>query len=182
MRTMVMLALGLAAALTAVPGPGTPAPAVAGSSASPDTVAKRCADARRHEFDFWLGTWTVRDSAGAEVGRSRISRTADGCGIMENWTGSDGVSGTSLNVYDPESGHWRQFWVGGRGLVLRLSGGLEGTSMVLAGRHRSRSGTDVMDRIRWTPLDEGGVRQTWSVSTDGGESWRVGFDGWYVAR
>jgi hypothetical protein len=36
-------------------------------------------------------------------------------------------------------------------------------------------------RITWTPRD-GGVRQLWEVSSDGGTTWRTAFDGRYVRR
>ena len=35
-------------------------------------------------------------------------------------------------------------------------------------------------RITWTPNDDGTVRQVWNVSTDGGATWKVVFDGTYT--
>jgi len=147
-----------------------------------DTAASRCAGSASRRFDFWLGRWTVRDTAGAEVGRSEITAVSGGCAILERWRGSDGVDGTSLNVYEPDSGRWTQFWVGGGGLVLRLSGGWREGAMVLSGRHASADGTEVLDRIRWRPLEGGRVRQTWEVSGDAGATWKTAFDGLYEPR
>lgn len=153
-----------------------------GARGGVDTVASRCAVPERAQFDFWLGRWTVRDSTGKEVGRSEITRVADGCAILERWEGAEGVHGTSLNVYDGDSGRWRQLWAGGGGLVLRLAGGLDGEAMVLSGSHVTSGGATLLDRIRWAPMEGGGVRQTWEVSKDDGETWRLGFDGRYVPR
>jgi len=147
-----------------------------------DTVGSRCAGADSRRFDFWLGPWTVRDTAGAEVGRSEITAVSDGCAILERWRGSGGVDGTSLSVYEPVAGRWTQFWVGGGGLVLRLSGGWKDGAMVLSGRHATADGTEVLDRIRWEPLDDGRVRQTWDVSVNDGATWRTAFDGLYEPR
>ena len=40
----------------------------------------------------------------------------------------------------------------------------------------------MLDRITWTPEDDGTVRQVWEVSTDAGESWSVIFDGRYQRK
>jgi hypothetical protein len=36
-----------------------------------------------------------------------------------------------------------------------------------------------MERISWTPLPRGDVRQLWERSADGGRTWTVIFDGRY---
>jgi hypothetical protein len=126
-----------------------------------------------------VGRWTVTDTAGRVVGHSEITRVSGGCGILEHWMGRDGVGGRSLNAYDPTSGRWTQFWVGEGGLVLHLSGGLRGASMVLSGRRTGPRG-EVLDRITWTPLGNGEVRQHWEISRDGGSTWKMAFDGRYA--
>ena len=40
------------------------------------------------ELDFWLGSWTVYDTAGTEVGKNLIGKALEGCAIIENWTGA----------------------------------------------------------------------------------------------
>lgn len=177
----VLAAAGLGAGGGVVVGPvGTSAPRARAPAA--DTSASRCAEPDSRRFDFWLGRWTVRDTAGAEVGRSEITAVSGGCAILERWSGGDGVDGTSLNVYEPASGRWTQLWVGGGGLILHLTGGWRDGAMVLSDRRRTAAGKEVRDRIRWTPLEGGRVRQTWEVSADGGATWRTAFDGLYVPR
>ena len=36
--------------------------------------------------------------------------------------------------------------------------------------------------MTWTPLAEGGLRQVWETSTDGGTTWALGFDGTYSKK
>ncbi len=36
-----------------------------------------------------------------------------------------------------------------------------------------------VDRITWTPNDDGTVRQHWQTSEDGGKTWKTEFDGRY---
>jgi hypothetical protein len=166
--------------LLPLPAAGAPrtGPARDAAVAPADTLATACRAAERRQFDFWVGRWTVTDTAGRVVGHSEVTRVAGGCGILEHWMGRRGVGGRSLNGYDPTTRRWSQFWVGEGGLVLHLSGELSGASMVLSGRRTGRHG-ELLDRITWTPLDNGDVRQLWEVSADGGSTWKIAFDGHY---
>jgi hypothetical protein len=141
-------------------------------------ISDACADPAFRAFDFWLGSWVVRDSTGAQVGTSRITRVASGCGLREEWMGASGYRGTSLNYYDPKDDTWHQDWVGSGGLLLHLSGGLEDNAMVLTGERNGEDGP-VLDRIRWRRLADGRVRQEWTASTDSGATWQRVFLGFY---
>lgn len=142
-------------------------------------VAPRCAGPEYRQFDFWLGDWTVRTADGAVVGRNEIRTIAGGCGLIEHWRGARGDEGLSLNAFDPVVGRWTQRWVG-VGAVLWLEGTVVDGAMVLVGSMPRPTPQGVMiDRITWTPLEDGRVRQAWEVSPDGGESWQPHFDGYY---
>ena len=141
-------------------------------------LSEACAGPAFRAFDFWVGQWVVRDSTGTQVGASRITRIANGCGIREEWTGASGYRGTSLNYYDPNDDAWHQDWVGSDGLILHLTGGLDDDTMVLTGERPGEDGP-VRDRIRWRLLDDGRVRQEWMTSTDSGTTWRQAFLGFY---
>ena len=94
-----------------------------------------------HEFDFWLGEWQVTTPDGKAAGTSRIESVAEGHGLLENWTGdpaAGGGNGKSLNCYNLGTRQWQQFWIGSRGGVLELAGGLHDGSMVLSGSHTVR--------------------------------------------
>lgn len=151
--------------------------------AQEESTAERCHGDRHREFDFWLGGWEVRNAAGDLVGHNEISRVARGCGLLERWQGIRGGRGVSLNTYDADLERWTQRWVGD-GATLWLEGGLEkgpqADRMVLSGTEpRTTPRGEVLDRISWTPLPDGRVRQVWEVSSDGGASWREIFVGLY---
>jgi len=133
--------------------------------------------AASHDFDFWLGEWNVTTSDGKPAGTSRIESIASGWGLLENWTGTGGGSGKSLNSYNTARQQWQQYWVGSGG-VLELAGGMVDGKMVLSGSHQV-GGKDVVERITWTPNADGTVRQFWEQSKDGGKTWGVAFDGLY---
>lgn len=142
-----------------------------------------CSAPENRQFDFWLGHWTVTAN-GQVAGESHIEAILDACAVMESWTGASGNRGKSLNVYNRALAVWEQFWIDSAGDRLLLRGGLRdngalGKVMVLDNVHEA--GTDARrERITWTALADGSVRQLWEMSIDGGATWKVEFDGLYT--
>ena len=109
-------------------------------------------------------------------GTSEVGMISGGVATVEKF--KSGYVGKSFNRYDADTGKWQQYWVDGQGVVLRLEGGLVDGNMVLAGESVQK-GETVLNRIRWTPNDDGTVRQHWESSKDGGDTWGTLFDGLY---
>ncbi len=84
----------------------------------------------------------------------------------------------SINYYDADDNKWHQHWVGGDGAVLHLEGGLVDGAMVLSGETKTPKGT-LLNRITWTQLPEGKVKQEWASSPDNGGTWKTLFIGIY---
>jgi hypothetical protein len=158
--------------------------AASGAQAAPAPPPPACTGPEYRQFDFWIGDWDVKNPAGQVVGTNRITRELDGCVLHEHWLGARGVPGESFNVWDANRRVWHQTWVDARGTLLVLEGGLDGGSMVLAGARpdTSAAGGKALERITWTPLESGDVRQHWQTSRDGGATWATAFDGRYVKR
>lgn len=142
-----------------------------------------CRTAMHRQFDFWIGEWTVTDSARTVVmGRNSVTLEDGGCTIHEHWVAGGSVpnTGQSLNAYDAVTGLWSQDWVGSGGDVLHLRGGLRDGSMVLEQEGPGPGGVVLRQRVTWTPKPDGRVRQHWESSVDGGRTWKTSFDGWYA--
>lgn len=143
-----------------------------------------CSAPEHRQFDFWLGEWEVRNPAGDVVGTNRVVEVLGGCAIQENWEGTGGVVGSSYNSYYAPLDIWHQTWVDSQGSLLRLEGGFADGTMVMRGTTPAREDPTVTvhHRLSWSNVedDPDRVRQLWEVSMDGGESWRVIFDGLYV--
>lgn len=167
--------------LTALPAPAgwsatqeTGATEIAGEAPEPEP----CTAAEHRQFDFWLGEWSVTNVAtGSSSARNRITAIQGGCAILEEYE-SGAYSGTSLNYYDAGDGRWHQSWIDNQGQPLRIHGGLEDGSMVLRSDPGGENGTTIQ-RITWTPREDGSVRQHWEASGDGGAHWSTVFDGIY---
>ncbi len=146
------------------------------SAATPAT--NPCSAPEYRQFNFWLGDWEVTE-AGKAAGTNRISQILGGCALREEWKGAGGMTGTSLNMWDSGGRRWHQTWVDDKGNVLLLTGGRRGAKMVLEGDSPDGKGGTVKNRISWSPLPVGHVRQLWETSKDGGKNWETAFDGDY---
>jgi len=150
------------------------------SSQTVDSMAaKPCASAQHRQFDFWIGEWDVTQN-GKIAGRNSIRSILNGCALSEDWSGTGGFSGNSLNFYDEDAKRWRQTWIDSQGQSLLLQGGLTDGSMVLQTVDDPPDGPH--HRITWTLLDDKSVRQFWQTQEMAGGEWKTAFDGRYTPR
>jgi len=167
--------LSLLAAIAAL------SPALTLAQAPAPAPQPNCDAAVRRQFDFWVGDWSVTEG-GKPAGENRIDRILGGCALLENWSGAGGMSGKSLNFYDPVREQWHQTWIDDRGGSLGLDGTFTAGSMVLSGTKKNKAGKATLNRITWRALPSGQVRQLWEASSDDGKSWTVAFDGLYTRK
>ena len=138
-----------------------------------------CNEVTEHrQFDFWLGDWEVVDRNGILAGRNTISRNEHGCLFVEHWRGTSGPEGQSINFFDPETGQWRQIWISGTNRIDIAGGWNDGTMTMVGSIYYSSNGAKVPFRGRWTPMEDGRVRQFFEQQNRAGE-WRPWFEGFY---
>lgn len=152
--------------------------------AADEAPAKPCSSPEHRQFDFWVGTWTVRDPQGTIVGTNRIEKILGGCGLREDWTSASGGHGTSLNLYDAAGKRWHQTWIDDGGMLLLLDGSWNDGRMILTGTQPSRRkpGTVVHSRITWTPNQDGTVTQLWEMRQEEDKEWKKVFEGIYTRQ
>ena len=140
-------------------------------------AAAACDAPEYHQFDFWLGSWSVAKADGKPAGDNRITAEYGGCVVHEHYTTPRGYAGESLNTWDADRKVWHQTWVDNSGTLLLIEGGLQGSSMVMEGPGLEE-GRAIRHRITWTPNADGSVRQHWETSDASGK-WKTVFDGTY---
>lgn len=141
------------------------------------------AEEYRH-FDFWLGEWDVTPAGAAQPAATNIiSSHQAGCAVLEEYT-AGAFTGMSINFYDRVTERWHQSWMSNSGGAVYLEGGLdENGAMVMSDKGMTLNEvTGNLNRVTWTPNDDGSVRQYWEQSTDDGETWNVVFDGLYTKK
>ncbi len=147
--------------------------------APPPSPPNGCTGEHYREFDFWLGEWDVY-RAGTEtlVAHSLIEKLYAGCAVRENWMPLKGAGGGSLNGYDPQSGGWKQTWIGSSPGPVYFTGGATDGKMVLTGRWKGSGpkGEDGLTRMTYSKLPDGAVRQHGEFSADHGLTWQTTFD------
>ena len=140
-----------------------------------------CDAAKFHDFDFWIGNWSVAIADGTHAGQNTITVEQGGCVLVENWKGAKGGTGQSMNYFDTFSNSWRQLWIS-PGVQIDYHGGLVDGSMHLVGRiHYLANGDEFPFRGTWTLLPDGRVRQFFEESREEGK-WNTWFEGFYTAR
>ena len=144
-----------------------------------DTIANPCRNRPEYrQFDFWIGEWLPQNPQGVTVGTSSIQLILKECVIFENWN-TPVSSGKSFSLFDAKINKWRQTWVDGGGNITNFFGGLEDGKMVLVAEIEN-NGTKSLQRMTFTKLEDGSVRQHGEGSTDGGKTWSTSYDFKYV--
>ena len=143
------------------------------------TPAKPCATPQHRQFDFWIGEWDVTQN-GKSAGHNIIRPILNGCALSEQWSGTGGFRGDSLNFYDQKTQRWHQTWIDSLGQSLMLEGTFSGNAMALL--TTGRSSDEQSHRITWTLLDDGSVRQLWQTRENPGAEWKTAFDGKHTRR
>src|ERR1700753_2816621 len=113
-------------------------------------AALRCEAAVYHQFDFWIGEWTVTNPAGKKVGESSVTREESGCLIVEHWKSAAGNAGQSYNFYDPAAREWRQVWFAPTELTDYRGALKPNGEMVLEGLSQLAGGATQKSRGAWT--------------------------------
>ncbi|HEY4307621.1 MAG TPA: hypothetical protein VGM82_24315 [Gemmatimonadaceae bacterium] len=166
----------------------TPAIVAAQTSTTAPPPPPSCAsDPAFHVLDFWVGSWTVVDSTGANVGTNRIEKILDGCAVTELWHEPNGDEGRSLFYYVPAQRQWKQVWITP---AARAPGGLkekfllhaDAKSVRFQGEIIGQRGAIILDRTTLSRVADGRVRQQIEISRDGGTSWEMTFDATYIRR
>lgn len=149
------------------------------------TPPPACATDNHRAFDFWIGTWDVTAKGqSASTAVNKITMQHRGCVIREDYATKGGYTGMSMSFYDIAQKKWHQTWMGMDGGALIIEGGLnDAGAMVLSNKNTPYyvEGTPI-NRVTWTPNDDGSVRQHWQASQDGGKTWSDVFDGLYVRQ
>ena len=140
------------------------------------SAPRACTAPGYHQFDFWLGEWTVFDTGKTTpVATATISPVQGGCGIREQYRGVDGGGGESLTMFDPAAGRWRQAWVSNRGQIVIIEGRRRDGAITLTGPEYGGAPGRLV-RGRWAPITGGAVwEQAWR-SSDHGRTWSPWFD------
>jgi len=129
-------------------------------------------DAKRGDFEFWIGDWALEWEGGS--GRNRIRSVLDGAVVLEEFSADppEELQGMSVSTVSTERGDWRQTWVDNSGGYLDFHGGMRDGEMVLE-REGLAAGQAVGQRMVWTDIGPDSFTWRWERSDDAGATWRT---------
>jgi hypothetical protein len=150
---------------------------------SPPPPPPPCEGEAYHQFDFWVGDWSVTATNGQFAGTNAITREEAGCLLLETWTSAGGTTGQSYNYYNPDTDKWRQVWVSA-GALIDYEGGLTETgSMKLTGTityHGTAQSAPFTGE--WTLNEDGTVTQHFEQYNPETDEWATWFTGIYTRQ
>jgi len=131
-----------------------------------------------HDFDFWIGEWDVYPTGAQKlVGHSLVQSISGGCGLLENWTASQGGDGKSVNYYNLATGKWEQDWIGSGGGAQRyLNGVYKDGAMQFTYEFIDKQGNKKTGNFKFYNIDKNTVRQYQDVNNDDGKTVTVSYD------
>lgn len=132
-------------------------------------------------LDFWVGTWEVSwDEPEGKKGRgvNRIEKTMDDSVIQEHFEVHEGrakgFKGTSISVYQPRTGKWRQSWADSQGGFFCFIGDLHGDRKIFQTAIReTEDGKRNTQRMVFHHIESDAMIWDWESSSDGGETWTL---------
>jgi len=134
-----------------------------------------------HDFDFWIGEWDVYQTGTKTiVGHSVVQSISGGCGILENWTATNGGSGKSINYYNSATGKWEQDWIGSGGGAQRYLNGIYKDSTMQFTYESTLKNKPVTGNFKFYNIDKNTIRQYQDVNNDDGKTVTMSYDLTYV--
>lgn len=152
-------------------------PLLAMTLAAPAIAAAQgfgCDSPESRQLDFWLGEWElsyVQDGKPA-TSRNRITRTLDGCVVLEEFSGAPGtpLDGRSVSTFDRATRQWRQTWVDNTASYLDFTGRFEDGRMTFS-RRAERAGKAFRQRMVFRDIAADSLKWLWQRSDDDGATW-----------
>ncbi len=145
-------------------------------------------EATAHDFDFWMGSWHVRNRrlrerfSGSDEWDEFESRVAarplpGGMGNEDVYcTDFDGgFIGMSFRFFDPETNTWSIYWADSRrpGLLdPPVLGSFEGDTAIFEGED-TLDGGPILVRFTWSGVTTPTPRWEQAFSDNGGETWET---------
>lgn len=157
-----------------------PDPPIARQTMAPAPTTTSCGAGSARSLDFWVGRWDVFNAKGQVTAQSVIETVAEGCGILERYTGRPGPRGNryigaGLHVFDTGVGKWRQLYSDTQPAITEMQGRVTDAGVVYEWEVKEGQGKLVPKRYTLSRADEG-VRQHGERSDDQGKTWTTEFD------
>ena len=132
-----------------------------------------CDTPESKRLDFWVGDWELTYTSGGKEAKSRnrITKTLDGCVVLEEFTGAPGtkLDGRSYSTYDRATRRWKQTWVDNTASYLDFDGATVDGNMAFV-RSVTRADKVTHQRMVFRDVKADSLTWLWQASPDG-QAW-----------
>jgi hypothetical protein len=136
-----------------------------------------CDSPESRQLDFWVGDWELSYQSGNQVAKSRnrITKTLDGCAILEEFSGAPGtkLEGRSYSTFDRATKAWKQTWVDNTASYLDFTGGVLPDGRMHFAREAMQGGKKIRQRMVWQDVKADSLKWLWQRSDDEGATWKT---------
>lgn len=157
--------------------------APAGAQSTTGAIPAACDGPGQHDWDFWIGEWSLTGPDGKARGTARIARAVTGCGFVEEISAGASPTGFSFNAFDSTRGQWTQLWAS-PGTIVRLDGKSDAAGRFIAEGTIAYTAKTIERplRVEWARVGDGRVRQDFFEREGPGSAWHPTFSQFYVPR
>ena len=130
-----------------------------------------CDSAESKKLDFWVGLWELSykgPNGQPAKSTNRITKTLDGCVILEEFTGAPGtrLDGRSYSTYDRATRRWKQVWVDNTASYLDFDGTTVDGDMAFARTFTRPDGKTLHQRMVFRDVKPDSLKWLWQSSPD----------------
>jgi len=163
------------------------------ATASPLAAAPLCDSPGSHQFDFWIGDWSIRQQIRTADGgwlelpaHTSVRPALGGCALLEHWRGSveffwagmdkpAPMRGMSVRSFDAKSGRWTIWWMDSMdpNFSKGFSGHFENGKGLFYSEQAAVDGSKRLARITFSDIQKDSVHWDLASSHDGGSTWKV---------
>jgi hypothetical protein len=155
-------------------------------------AAGECSAPEHHQFDFWIGDWTIKQKILKADGSwfegdatTKVSPILSGCGLMEEWKGDvlffwEGMKepaplqGFSVRAFDPKTKLWVISWMDTRNPRFgEFVGNFKDGRGEFFKKSPTENGKRSIARITFSDITQRSVHWDLAVSSDEDKTWRT---------
>jgi len=137
--------------------------------------ASPCTQAEFHQFDYWIGTWSVAGENQKKSADVTVTPILADCGLSEHWQsvqGGRGHDGYGVSTFNQSTQNWEYFWVASNGYTSFWTGRFSENAMNFVAAQPS-PGAAALRHWVMKLLPDGRIEEVASSSQDDGKTWKV---------
>jgi hypothetical protein len=145
------------------------------AQSEPKPEASPCAQAEFHQFDYWIGTWSVAGTNQKKSADVTVAPILSHCALSEHWAtvqADRGHDGYGVSTFNQATQNWEYFWVASNGYTSFWTGHFSENAMNFVAAQPSPGAAPLRQWVMKL-LPDGRIEETATSSQDDGKTWKI---------